>query len=194
MRIGLTGGIGSGKSEVAKIFEGLGAFVIDTDALARDVVGPTSDALMEIAREWPAVVRDGLLDRAQLGAIVFADAGARAKLNAILHPHIRRAAMQREMSARPHQPIVHVVPLLFETDYARLVDRTVLVVAPDAERVARVRARDGSSEAEVRARMAAQIAPARARLLADATIENDADLETLRARARAVYRELVGAG
>ncbi len=97
------------------IFAGLGAFVVDTDAIAREVVAPNSDGLMEIARVWPHTVRDGTLDRAALADIVFADASARERLNALLHPHIRRLALEREARAKPGQLIVHVVPLLFET-------------------------------------------------------------------------------
>lgn len=194
MRVGLTGGIGSGKSEVAKIFETLGAFVIDTDVLAREAVAPNADGLLEIARVWRGVVRDGVLDRVALGEIVFNDPAARRRLNAILHPHIRRLAMEREALAPPGAMLLHVVPLLFETDYAALVERTVLVVAPESERIARVRARDGISEEQVRARMAAQIAPDDVRRRADYTIDNDGDLEHLRARTARVYRELVGSG
>ena len=130
------------------IFAGLGAFVVDTDAIAREVVAPNSDGLMEIARVWPHTVRDGTLDRAALADIVFADASARERLNALLHPHIRRLALEREARAKPGQLIVHVVPLLFETGYDRLVDRSVLVArAARSERIARVVERDRLDEA-----------------------------------------------
>ncbi len=190
MRVGLTGGIGSGKSEVAAIFAALGAFVIDTDAIAREVVAPHSDGLMEIARVWPHVVRSGALDRGALADIVFADPAARERLNALLHPHIRRLAMQREVRAEPGQMLVHVVPLLFETGYDRLVDKSVLVVAPLEARIARVVARDHLDETGVRARMAAQLAPDEARARADFVIENDGNLDHLRERARAVFEAL----
>lgn len=190
MRVGLTGGIGAGKSAVAKAFGEFGALVIDTDILAREAVAPHSDGLLEIARVWPSVVRNGMLDRAALGEIVFADHAARDRLNAILHPHIRRLAFQRESSAKPGQPIVHVVPLLFETDYARLMDKTVVVSAPEKLRMERTIARDRIDEARVRARMDAQIAPESARERADFVIENDGDLEQLVARSRVVYDAL----
>jgi dephospho-CoA kinase len=190
MRVGLTGGIGSGKSEVAAIFAALGAFVIDTDAIAREVVAPHSDGLMEIARVWPHVVRSGALDRGALADIVFADPAARERLNALLHPHIRRLAMQREVRAEPGQMLVHVVPLLFETGYDRLVDKSVLVVAPLEARIARVVARDHLDETRVSARMAAQLAPDEARARADFVIENDGNLDHLRERARAVFEAL----
>jgi dephospho-CoA kinase len=190
MRVGLTGGIGAGKSAVATIFANLGAFVIDTDAIAREVVAPNSDGLMEIARVWPQAVRSGGLDRAALAEIIFTDASARERLNALLHPHIRRVAMEREAYAKPGQLVVHVVPLLFETGYDRMVDKSVLVVAPLDQRVARVVERDKLDVARVRARMAAQIEPERARLNADFIIENDGNLDHLRERTREVYEAL----
>ncbi|HVN69634.1 MAG TPA: dephospho-CoA kinase [Candidatus Binatia bacterium] len=190
MRVGLTGGIGAGKSAVAEIFASLGAFIVDTDAIAREVVAPNSDGLLEIARVWPQVVRNGVLDRAALAEIVFSDPAARGRLNALLHPHIRRVAREREGSAAPGQVVVHVVPLLFETGYDRLVDKTVLVVAPLEQRVARVVERDKVDESRVRARIAAQIDPERARSAADFVIENDGNLNHLRERARAVYDAL----
>ena len=190
MRIGLTGGIGAGKSAVARIFEDLGALVIDTDALAREAVAPNSDGLMEIARVWPQVVRTGALDRTALGEIVFNDPSARERLNAILHPHIRRLAMERDALAKPGQLVVHIVPLLFETGYNQLVDKSVLVFAPEDQRIARVVARDKIDVGKVRARMAAQIDPLEARARADAVIENDGDISHLRARTREVFEQL----
>lgn len=193
MRVGLTGGIGSGKSEVAALFEEFGAFVIDTDALAREAVAPNGDGFLAIAREWPDVIRRGVLDRAALADVVFADPAARARLNAILHPIVRRMAAARERKAHPGQLIVHVVPLLFETGYDGLVDRTIVVVAPPEARLARILARDRLDEGRARARMEAQIAPEKARARADDVIENDAGLGTLRERVRVLYDRLAAA-
>jgi dephospho-CoA kinase len=190
VRVGLTGGIGVGKSAVATIFASLGAYVVDTDAIAREVVAPNSDGLREIARVWPQAVRGGALDRAALADIVFSDPSARERLNALLHPHIRRVAMERDSRARPGQLVVHVVPLLFETGYDRLVDKSVLVVAPLEQRITRVVERDKLDETRVRARIAAQIEPEQARGSADFVIENDGNLEHLRDRATAVYEAL----
>ncbi len=190
MRVGLTGGIGAGKSAVAAIFARLGAFIIDTDSLAREVVAPGSAALSEIAVLWPSAVKDGALDRNALAAIVFGRPAERERLNGLLHPRIRKLAAQRESGAKPGQPIVHVVPLLFETGYDSLVDKSVLVAAPLEERIARIVERDGLSGSEARARAAAQIAPEAARTRADYVIENDGTLEQLEARARAVYEAL----
>lgn len=190
MRVGLTGGIGAGKSAVATHLGHLGAFIVDTDAIAREVVTPQSDGLLEIARVWPHVVRNGVLDRSALAEIVFNDAAARERLNALLHPHIRRLALERERRAGPGQPVVHVVPLLFETGYDRLVDKSVVVVAPLEARIARVVERDRIDEARVRARMATQVDPDQARRRADFVIENDGNLDHLRERTRVVFEAL----
>ncbi len=187
MRVGLTGGIGSGKSEVARILESLGAYIIDTDKLAREAVAPGSDGLRQIARVWPRVVRDDWLDRAALAEIVFHDPTARDRLNAIVHPHVRRLAEDAERYARAEQLIVHVVPLLFETGYDQRVDASIVVIAPEEARIARVVKRDRMSDSQVRARIAAQIPPDQARLRATYCIENDGDLAHLRARTRGVY-------
>jgi len=191
MRVGLTGGIGSGKSEVARLLASFGAFIIDTDVLARQAVVPNSDGFREIARAWPGVVRGTELDRAALAQIIFHDPAARERLNAIVHPHVRRLASENERYAKPGQLIVQVVPLLFETGYAQRCDATVVVVAPEATRIERLRAR-AMSEDQIRARMNAQIDPASARALATYAIENDADLATLRERTRDVYDALIG--
>jgi dephospho-CoA kinase len=191
MRVGLTGGIGSGKSAVAAIFAELGAFVIDTDELAREAVAPGSPASFEIARKWPQVFRNGVLDRAALADLVFSDDASRAQLNAIVHPRVRALAAEREKSARPRQLLVHVVPLLFETGYGDALDRSIVVVAKEKNRIARVIERDRIDEVRVRARMAAQIDPEDARSLADYVIENDGDLAHLQTRTRQVYEALV---
>jgi dephospho-CoA kinase len=190
VRVGLTGGIGAGKSAVAKLFEEFGAFIVDTDVLAKEAVAPKSDGFLAIAREWPEVTRHGVLDRSALADIVFADPAARERLNTILHPHVRLLAAERERLAVPGQLVVHVVPLLFETGYDRLVDKTVLVTAPAGARIERIAGRDRLDERRVRDRMAAQIDPDEARSRADYVIENDAGLPVLRQRAQSVYDAL----
>ena len=191
MRVGLTGGIGSGKSEVSRFLESFGAYIIDTDILAREAVAPESDGLRAVARMWPHVVMNGALDRAALAQIVFTDPSAREKLNSIVHPHVRRLAEERERFAKPGQLIVHVVPLLFETGYNTRVDASILVVAPDEQRIERIRKRDRISVEQIRARMAAQIDPEEARDRASYVIENDGELTHLSASTRAVYDDLV---
>jgi dephospho-CoA kinase len=191
LRVGLTGGIGSGKSAVAAMFAELGATVIDADALAREVVAPGSAGLREIGALWPvAIGPDGALDRPALAAIVFADETARAQLNAITHPRVRARAAELERDA-PSGLVVHVVPLLFEGDFWRACDKTVVVIAPAEARVARVVARDATEPAAVERRMAAQIDPALARAHADYVIENDGDLRDLRERSAQVHAALL---
>lgn len=191
LRVGLTGGIGSGKSAVAVVFAERGATVIDADVLAREAVAPGSDGLREIAAQWPAAIGpDGALDRPALARIVFADDAARARLNAITHPRVRALGDARERAA-PGGLVVHVVPLLFEGEFWRSCDKTVVVIAPDDVRIARVIARDAARREDVERRMAAQIAPALARGRADYVVENDGDRDDLRDRALAVYRALL---
>lgn len=190
MRVGLTGGIGSGKSEVARIFSQLGAYVIDTDVLARDAVAPGSEAVVAIKSRWPSVVQFGQIDRAALAEIVFADAKAREKLNTIIHPIVRKLARDKEKLASPGQLIVHVVPLLFETGYVDMVQKSVLVTAPLERRIWRVVNRDNVDDTKVRRRISAQIDPEVARKRADYVIENDGDFTQLREQTRAVYQDL----
>ena len=192
MRVGLTGGIGSGKSAVADVWHERGATIVDADRLARDAVAPGTAGLRAIAARWPAVVTaDGTLDRASLARAVFADDEQRAQLNAIVHPAVRALGDALEGAAPAGAIVVHVVPLLFEGEFWRRCDATVAVLAPEAQRVARVIARDGVDEAAVRARMRAQIDPEEARRRASYVIDNDAGLATLRERANAVYDELL---
>jgi dephospho-CoA kinase len=191
LRVGLTGGIGSGKSAVAGFLAARGATVIDADLLAREVVAPGSDGLRAIGALWPrAIGPDGALDRPALAAIVFADDTARARLNAITHPRVRERADALERAA-PDGLVVHVVPLLFEGDFWRRCDKTVVVIAPDEVRIARVVARDAAERAAVERRMAAQIAPELARARADYVVENDGDLGDLRAASERLHDALL---
>jgi dephospho-CoA kinase len=191
MRVALTGGIGSGKSAVAEVWRARGATIVDADVVAREVVGPGTVGLSAVAAAWPAVVRDGLLDRAALATIVFADDHARAALNAIVHPLVREQSAALEAAAAPGAVVVHVIPLLFEGELWRSFPTTVLVVAPDEARIARVVERDGIVREAVEARMRAQIEPAVARSRATYVIENDGERAALGARANAVYDELL---
>ncbi len=187
IRVGLTGGIGSGKSAVAEMWCERGACIIDADLLAREVVAPGSDGLRAIAARWPQTIApDGTLDRAALARIVFADDDERLRLNAIVHPRVRGLAEQREAEAPPGSVAVHVIPLLFEGDWWRTCDATVLVTAPDDVRVERVVERDDTDAASVQARMRVQIDARDVRELATYVIDNDGDRAALRARADAL--------
>ncbi len=193
-RVGLTGGIGAGKSEVARRFEERGATVIDADLLAREVVAPGTPGLTAIAVRWPEVIDPaGALDRAALARRVFADEAAREALNAIVHPRVRELADERERTVALGAIALHVVPLLFEGDFWKRCDLTVVVTAPRELRIDRVLARDATTREAVEARIAAQIDPGEARLRASFTIENDGDREQLRRRADAVYDEILAA-
>lgn len=197
-KIALTGGIASGKSRVADIFESLGVTVIDSDVIAREVVAPGSDGLAAIVRRFGPTVQaaDGQLDRRALRAIVFADPIARRDLEAITHPRIRaRMATLNRDAQGPY--VINAIPLLAETGGRRDFDRVLVVDCPEDLQLARVMARDHIDEAAAQAVLAAQ-APRAARLaLADDVIVNDGDLEALPIAVRALHRrylELAGAG
>jgi len=189
MRVGLTGGIGSGKSEVARILAGLGAHIIDADQLARDVVEPGTPGFAEIETRWPQVIQNGRLDRPALAAIVFSDPAQRAALNAIVHPRVRERAaeMERDLAGGV---IVHVVPLLFEGEYWKVCDATIVVIAPKDVRIARVQSRDGTGVGEIERRMAAQIDPEEAAQRATYVIRNDAGLAELQKATAEVWQSL----
>ena len=191
LRVGLTGGIGSGKSEVGKVFARLGAVVIDADQLARAAVAPGSPSYDSIRQRWPHVIAaDGELDRAALAAVVFADPLARDELNFIVHPAVRILGATLEAAAGPEQIVVHDVPLLFEAGFYRACDANIVVSADRDTRIGRVIARSAIDPAEIERRMAAQIDPQRALELADYTIDNDGTLEALAAAATEVFDDL----
>lgn len=181
LRIGLTGGIASGKSTVARLFAALGIPIIDTDEIAREVVAPGSALLPQlVARFGEGILnREGALDRAALRAIVFADCAARAELDALTHPAILERMRARSAAASgPYQ--ILAIPLLVEKGAAREVDRVLVVDSDEAAQIRRVQARDGVTLEQARAILAAQ-APRAARLaIADDVIVNDGDLHRLR--------------
>ena len=192
LRAGLTGGIGVGKSEVARIFSDLGALVIDADEMARLAVAPGSEGIGQIRARWPAVVNeDGILDRAALAAIVFGDESARAELEAITHPIVRRLSAEREAKAGDDRIVIHDIPLLFESGGEGDFDAAILVIAPLELRIDRVQARNKVSRDKVEHRIAAQIDPEEAKRRADFVIENDGSFEHLRSQTQSVYDELL---
>ena len=161
LRIGLTGGIASGKSTAAARLAELGATVIDHDLLARQAVAPGSDGLALVAAEFGADVvgRDGTLDRPALGAIVFADPEARTRLNAIVHPIVRRLADDAEAAVRTDDPgavVVHEIPLLVETGQTADFDLVLVVHASEEVRVERLMRERGLSRVQALARIRAQ--------------------------------------
>ncbi len=192
LKVGLTGGIGSGKSEVTRRLAALGAYVVDADVLAREVVEPGTPGLAAVAAEFGAEVLrpDGSLDRDRLGAIVFADPAARARLNAIVHPLVGAATAERFAAALADAIVVHDVPLLVEVGLAAAYD-VVLVVAATAETQGSrlVRAR-GMSADEARSRIAAQAPLADKLAVADFVITNDGSLDDLDRQVQAVWLAL----
>lgn len=197
--VGLTGGIGSGKSAAAERFAARGVPVVDTDVIARDLTTPGGAALPAVAARFgPAVMRaDGALDRAALRRIVFGDAAARADLEAILHPLIRAEA-ERRLDALSAPYALLVVPLLVETGVCRDRMRRVLTVAcPELVRIERVMARSGLSRSEATAIAAAQASEAERRAAADDVLDNSGApvaLDAAVAQLHARYRALAGGG
>ena len=181
LRVGLTGGIGSGKSAVAALLALHGAEIIDADLLAREAVAPGSPGLAAVALEFGdgVLTPDGALDRPALGRIVFGDADARRRLNALVHPEVRRLAAARERELPPSAVVVQVIPLLVETGQQDSFDVVVVVDAEPATQVARLARRDGLAPADAEARLAAQAGRAERLAAADHVIDNDGDLNLL---------------
>lgn len=182
--VGLTGGIGCGKTTVARLFAELGVGVVDTDEIARELTGANGAAMDAIraafGREF--ITPDGALDRAVMRRLVFADAAARARLERILHPLIRTRAMTAVAKIDAPYALL-VVPLLLETQgYRELVQRVLVVDCDERLQVARTMARSHLTEHEVRAIMANQLARAERLRGADDVIVNDGDLDSLRAQ------------
>ena len=194
--LGLTGGIGSGKSMVASMFAQLGADVIDADRLARDVVAPGQPALQEIASAFgrDILLPDGRLDRGKLGRIIFADPVARGTLNAITHPRVRER-MDAEIAARQSGPGVLIVdiPLLYENERTGRVETVIVVWVDTQTQLRRLVERNGLSEHEARQRIAAQMPLDEKRARADVVIDNSGSPENTRRQVDAIYRRYASA-
>lgn len=179
--VGLTGGIGCGKSTVAELFAGLGATIVDTDAIAHSLTAPHGAAMPAILAEFGPdfATPDGALDRARMRSLVFTDAGARGRLEAILHPRIRDAtAAAAAIATGPY--VIFAVPLLIESGtWAERVSRVLAVDCSEDTQVARVMQRSGLSADQVRAIMATQVTRAQRLAAADDVIDNDDGLEAL---------------
>ena len=193
LRVGLTGGIGSGKSTVARRFRELGAMVIDADQVAREVVTADSSGLAAIRQRFGEAVMapDDCLDRGALGRIVFADEQARRDLEAITHPLISERTRSLVESATPEQIVVHEVPLLAELDMAAAYHLTVVVVASDDIRVARLTGGRGFTQEDARARIAAQASDRARRACADVWLDNNGPVGGLLAQIDALWYERI---
>jgi len=189
--VGLTGGIGSGKSAAAEAFARLGAAVVDTDAIAHELTAPGGAAIAEIARQFGKAFVDasGAMDRKRMRDLVFNDADEKQRLESLLHPMIR-AESQRRVAAAAGPYVVLVVPLLIEsTGYRERVGRVLVVDCPEALQLARVRQRSGLSDAEVKRVIASQIQRERRLAAADDVIDNSGTIAALQQQVRRLHEK-----
>jgi dephospho-CoA kinase len=191
VRVGLTGGVGSGKSTVSAMLAEHGAVIIDADAIARDVVEPGTAGLAAIVERFgpDVLAADGSLDRATLAALVFNDDAARSDLNGIVHPLVGVRTVELMTAAPPDAIVVYDVPLLVESDMAAGFDVVVVVIADEDVRLARLEAR-GMPQHDARARIKAQASDDQRRAVADVVIENHGSLADLRSQVDALWERL----
>lgn len=192
LKVGLTGGIGAGKSEVSRLLVSYGAVLIDADRIAREVVEPGTPGLTAVVDAFgPGILtQDGALDRPALGTIVFADPERLAVLNAIVHPLVGARSAELEKAAGPDSVVVHDVPLLTENGLAPLYDLVVVVDATPGTQLDRLVRLRGMTESDARARMAAQATREERKAVADLIVDNDGPLEALEPQVRTVWAEL----
>ncbi|MFB7112892.1 dephospho-CoA kinase [Streptomyces sp. NPDC056190] len=193
LKVGLTGGIGAGKSEVSRLLVECGAVLIDADRIAREVVAPGTPGLAAVVDAFgpDVLTADGSLDRPRLGSLVFADPGKLAVLNSIVHPLVGARSRELEEAATEDAVVVHDVPLLTENGLAPLYDLVIVVDASPATQLDRLLRLRGMTEEDARARMAAQATREKRLEIADIVIDNDVPLERLERRVREVWAELV---
>ncbi|MFI9546489.1 dephospho-CoA kinase [Streptomyces sp. NPDC052016] len=192
LKVGLTGGIGAGKSEVSRLLVECGAVLIDADRIAREVVAPGTPGLAAVVDAFgeDVLAEDGSLDRPKLGSIVFADAEKLAVLNAIVHPLVGARSRELETAAPEDAVVVHDVPLLAENGLAPLYDVVIVVDAPPETQLDRLVRLRGMTEEDARARMAAQATREKRREIADVVIDNDVPLADLERRVKDVWDDL----
>jgi dephospho-CoA kinase len=192
LRVGLTGGIGSGKSEVSRRLGARGAVVLDADVIAREVVAPGSAGLSAVVAAFgPGVQRpDGSLDRPRLGEVVFADPELRGKLNAIVHPLVRQRMRELEQAAGSEATVVQDVPLIAENNLAGAYDLVVVVDVPPETQLDRLVSSRGLSREQAAARIAAQATREHRLAIADIVIENSGSLADLDRQVESLWAEL----
>jgi dephospho-CoA kinase len=192
LRVGLTGGIGTGKSEVSRRLAGYGAVVIDADAVAREVVEPGTEGLAEVVEAFgPGVLGpDGRLDRPKLGEMVFADPERRSRLNAIIHPLVGARMAELEREAGSASIVMHDVPLIAEGGRAGAYDLVVVVDAPPRIQVERLVRNRGMTRDQAKARMAAQASREQRLAIADIVIDNSSSLAELDRQVGDLWAEL----
>ena len=188
--IGLTGGIGCGKSTVADLFGELNVPIIDTDLIARDLVKPGEPALEQIIATFGTSIlnKDNHLNRKKLAQICFSDSQLRQKLEAILHPAIREH-MQHQLNKLDTDYAIVVIPLLFETGQQKIVDRTLLVDCTETDQITRVQQRDNRTTEEILAIIDAQMPADKKRELADDIIKNNADIINLQSQVKILHKK-----
>jgi dephospho-CoA kinase len=193
LKVGLTGGIGAGKSEVSRLLVECGAVLIDADRIAREVVEPGTPGLAAVVDAFgPEVLTaDGRLDRPKLGSVVFADPERLAVLNSIVHPLVGARSRELERAAAEDAVVVHDVPLLTENGLAPLYDLVIVVDASPETQLDRLVGRRGMTAEDARARMAAQATREQRREIADIVIDNDVPLDELERRVKDVWSGLV---
>ncbi|MEW1752215.1 dephospho-CoA kinase [Streptomyces angustmyceticus] len=192
VKVGLTGGIGAGKSEVSRLLASYGAVIVDADKIAREVVEPGTPGLAAVVEEFggDVLAPDGTLDRPKLGRIVFADPEKLKALNAIVHPLVGARSAELEASAGPDAVVVHDVPLLTENGLAPLYDLVVVVDAAPRTQLDRLVRLRGMAQDEATSRMGAQATREQRLAVADLVIDNDGPLEALEPQVRAVWERL----
>ncbi|MEU9114001.1 dephospho-CoA kinase [Streptomyces sp. NPDC048483] len=195
VKVGLTGGIGAGKSEVSRLLASYGAVIVDADKIAREVVEPGTPGLAAVVEEFGdgVLAPDGTLDRPKLGGIVFADPEKLRALNAIVHPLVGARSAELEAAAGPDAVVVHDVPLLAENGLAPLYDLVVVADAAPQTQLDRLVRLRGMAEDEAKSRMAAQATREQRLAVADLVIDNDGPLEALEPQVREVWERLQGA-
>lgn len=195
LRVGLTGGIGSGKSEVSRRLAALGAVVIDADLLAREVVARGTDGLAEVVQAFGDVLTPaGDLDRPAVGRLVFGDETARRKLEGIIHPRVRVRAAEIEAAAPAGAVVVHDIPLLVETGQADRFDQVLVVDVPPEIQLDRLMNVRGMSEDEARARIASQTSREDRLAAADLVVDNSGTLAELDRRINEIWSALTAVG
>lgn len=191
LRVGLTGGIASGKTSVAEQLAARGAVVIDADVLAREVVEPGTPGLAAVVQRFgDEVLTDGQLDRARLGALVFADPDARRDLERIVHPAVRARAAELEGQAPDDAVVVHVIPLLVETGQGQDFDVVLVVDLDPATQLRRLQDRNGLSAEDARTRIAAQAGRQERLAVADHVLDNDGSPADLAREVARVWGEI----
>ena len=182
LKVGLTGGIGSGKSTVAKALQAKGVVLVDADQIAREVVQPGEIALQEIADAFGQAIllENGGLDRSALKQRIFSDPQAKTQLESILHPRIRQRILDRVASATDTPYVVADIPLLVESNYPQYFDRVVVVDCPEELQIARVQARDEMPKAQILSIMASQATRQDRNAAATDIIDNSGDLDSLK--------------